>query len=127
MPLSRRPHTFKVRRTFLPISRSCWKSRSPGSINSDPREVLAHHGWSLLVSLHCYYARYPTQSFFSSWEYLTTLDYEWKVIRGHVPYRWTIWVRNNDDHLFHLSSCASGLIGSFGRFTPSRVWLLSSA
>ena len=27
------------------------------------------------------------------WEFFTTLDYEWKVIRGHSPYRWTIWVR----------------------------------
>ena len=28
-----------------------------------------------------------------SWEYLTTLEYEWGVIRGRRPYRWTIWVR----------------------------------
>ena len=28
-----------------------------------------------------------------SWEYLTTLEYEWDVIRGRRPYRWTIWVR----------------------------------
>ncbi|KAH9984375.1 hypothetical protein BJV77DRAFT_194090 [Russula vinacea] len=26
------------------------------------------------------------------WEFLSTLDYEWDVIRGHRPYRWTIWV-----------------------------------
>ncbi|KAH9958707.1 hypothetical protein BC827DRAFT_546546 [Russula dissimulans] len=26
------------------------------------------------------------------WEFLTTLDYEWSVIRGNRPYRWTIWV-----------------------------------
>ncbi|KAF8487390.1 hypothetical protein DFH94DRAFT_25267 [Russula ochroleuca] len=26
------------------------------------------------------------------WEFITTLDYEWDVIRGHHPYRWTIWV-----------------------------------
>jgi hypothetical protein len=25
------------------------------------------------------------------WEVLSTLDYEWDVIRGHRPYRWTIW------------------------------------
>ncbi|KAI0001532.1 hypothetical protein BJV74DRAFT_73961 [Russula compacta] len=24
------------------------------------------------------------------WEFFTTLDYEWSVIRGHRPYRWTI-------------------------------------
>jgi len=26
------------------------------------------------------------------WEFFTTLDYEWRVIRGHIPYRWTIWI-----------------------------------
>ncbi|KAF8494700.1 hypothetical protein F5888DRAFT_1716127 [Russula emetica] len=26
------------------------------------------------------------------WEFIITLDYEWRVIRGHLPYRWTIWV-----------------------------------
>ncbi|KAN0116416.1 hypothetical protein V8E52_006035 [Russula decolorans] len=26
------------------------------------------------------------------WEYFTTLDYEWRVIRGRLPYRWTIWI-----------------------------------
>ena len=29
----------------------------------------------------------------ASWEYFTTLEYEWSVLRGHRPYRWTIWVR----------------------------------
>ena len=29
----------------------------------------------------------------TSWEYFTTLDYEWSVIRGRRPYRRTIWVR----------------------------------
>ena len=28
-----------------------------------------------------------------SWEYVTTLEYEWKVFRGQIPYRRTIWVR----------------------------------
>ncbi|KAI0294361.1 hypothetical protein BC826DRAFT_341811 [Russula brevipes] len=26
------------------------------------------------------------------WEFFTTLDFEWDVIRGHRPYTWTIWV-----------------------------------
>jgi hypothetical protein len=34
----------------------------------------------------------PTQSLLS-WEFVTTLDFEWGVIRGNHPYRWTIWVR----------------------------------
>jgi len=28
-----------------------------------------------------------------SWEYVTTLEYEWNVFRGRIPYRHTIWVR----------------------------------
>jgi hypothetical protein len=28
-----------------------------------------------------------------SWEFFTTLDFEWSIIRGNRPYRWTIWVR----------------------------------
>jgi hypothetical protein len=28
----------------------------------------------------------------SSWEFVTTLDYEWSIIWGRRPYRWTIWV-----------------------------------
>jgi hypothetical protein len=30
--------------------------------------------------------------FASRWELVTTLDYEWDIIRGRRPYRWTIWV-----------------------------------
>jgi len=26
------------------------------------------------------------------WEFFATLDYEWSVIRGRRPYRWTIWI-----------------------------------
>ncbi|KAH9969980.1 hypothetical protein BGW80DRAFT_1562420 [Lactifluus volemus] len=26
------------------------------------------------------------------WEFFTTLDFEWSVIRGSRPYRWTIWI-----------------------------------
>jgi len=26
------------------------------------------------------------------WEFFTSLYYEWRVIRGHQPYRWTIWI-----------------------------------
>jgi hypothetical protein len=27
------------------------------------------------------------------WEFFVTLEYELSIIRGHRPYRWTIWVR----------------------------------
>jgi len=26
------------------------------------------------------------------WEFVTTLNYEWRTIRGRQPYRWTIWI-----------------------------------
>ncbi|KAH9967688.1 hypothetical protein BJV74DRAFT_799493 [Russula compacta] len=26
------------------------------------------------------------------WEFVTNLDYEWSIIRGHRPYGWTIWI-----------------------------------
>ena len=26
------------------------------------------------------------------WEFVSTLKYEWDVLRGNRPYRWTIWV-----------------------------------
>ena len=38
------------------------------------------------------YVTTQSQPSASSWEYLTTLGYEWDVIRGHRPYRWTILV-----------------------------------
>ena len=37
-----------------------------------------------------------------SWEFVTTLEYEWEVIQGRLPYQRTIWVRNN--MLFRLGS-----------------------
>jgi len=36
-----------------------------------------------------------TQFLTPSWEFMITLDYEWNVIRGRRPYRWTIWVCNH--------------------------------
>jgi len=36
------------------------------------------------------------------WEYFTTLDYEWRVIQRRLPYRWTIWIRN--DRTLHIGS-----------------------
>ena len=79
-------------------------------------ETVACCGWTVLVSL-------PRQVLdpqnisnnnnpvlISSWEFLTTLDYEWSVIRGHRPFRWTIWVRINV--LFPL-----GFVAQSGRWT----------
>jgi hypothetical protein len=30
-----------------------------------------------------------------SWDFVTSLYYEWDVIRGRQTYRWTIWVRDD--------------------------------
>ena len=50
-------------------------------------------------SSHDWHSAAPTchiTLFFTlSWEIVTTLDYEWNVIRGRRPYRWTIWVCNH--------------------------------
>ena len=52
-----------------------------------------------------------------SWEFFTTLDYEWMVFRGHIRYRWTIWVR--DDHQFAVISSYT-----YDRFVFSILGLL---
>ena len=33
--------------------------------------------------------------FIFSWEFVTTLDYEWSAFRRHRPFRWTMWVGSN--------------------------------
>ena len=63
------------------------------SFYRDNVEDLACRGRSLLV---CVLIAYPRLiiiwCFIFSWEFFTTLDYEWSVIRGRREYRWTIWV-----------------------------------
>ena len=59
-----------------------------------------------------------------SWEFLITLDYEWSVIRGHRPYRWTIWV-GHYLFWFHDTSPDAGRqthFRLFDRFTSFPVW-----
>jgi hypothetical protein len=63
-------------------------------LNSCSPELLAHNKWDLYVrvlscvdlSLSC------TSIRTSSWEYVTTLDFELDIIWGRRSYRWTIWV-----------------------------------
>ncbi|KAH9988671.1 hypothetical protein BJV77DRAFT_728589 [Russula vinacea] len=51
------------------------------------------------------------------WEFITTLDYEWRVFRGHLPYRWTIWV-----YSLARVSCLVGLIFNLvGMDTTTRL------
>ena len=59
-------------------------------------EVLAYRVWHLHVSplvlvITTYSCHFPIRS----WEFLTTLDFEWSIIRGLRRYRWTIWVRDD--------------------------------
>ena len=66
------------------------------STDSDRHETLAHRIWYLHVSLLVlvtitYSSHFPNRS----WEFVTTLDFEWNVIRRHQRYRWTIWVRDD--------------------------------
>ena len=58
-----------------------------------------------------------TQTSTRSWEFFTTLDYEWNVCRGRLPYRWTIWVGefflDSFAFLLHIEPRSFGLRCSF--------------
>ena len=66
--------------------------------NSGARESLARCGWYIHVSLPvlpCWPLLDCTQPWIrnpTSWEFLSTLDFEWDFIRRKRPYRRTIWV-----------------------------------
>ena len=62
-------------------------------------EALARRVWSFLVSVHPLTACIAPQ-LSCRWEFFTTLDYEWRVFRGHLPYRWTIWVSDQSRFYF---------------------------
>jgi hypothetical protein len=49
-----------------------------------------------------------------SWEYVTSLYYEWNVIRGYQRYRWTIWVRDDHDRGPHFEYPWSESVPSIG-------------
>ena len=82
---------------FLSDLRSSEPDLPIGLFNSGGCEVLARNRWHIYVSLPFFaaltYALYLITQSAARWEFFTTLDYEWDVIRGHRPYRWTIWVR----------------------------------
>jgi len=51
------------------------------------------------------------------WEFISTLDYEWKVFRGHLPYRWTIWI-----YFLARVACLLGVIlNTFGLDTTGHI------
>ena len=63
---------------------------------SCPNKILARCRWSIHVGLggtSFPYKMSLTLGCHFSWEFVTTLYFEWSIIRGH-RYRWTIWVCN---------------------------------
>ncbi len=105
-------HIFQV---YLHTSGYLWMVSSCG---------LSSHWHSAAPTCHI------TLFFTLSWEIVTTLDYEWNVIRGRRPYRWTIWVCN----LFPFSvfsvtfqcetDCSRGSSSTLlPVWPPSRLWL----
>jgi hypothetical protein len=83
---------------------------------------LARSGWYLYVSPSLFFRDYAVRTVLSRWEFVTTLDYEWRVFRGQLPRRWTIYVR--DDRLLNLGfrpQGSLGLIYLFNRSTPSHA------
>ena len=76
-------------------------------------------------SSHWHSAAPMSQFLIPSWEFVITLDYEWNIIRGRRPYRWTIWVRNHSP----LSVCPASATfqcetdcSRESSFTPCLVW-----
>ena len=65
------------------------------SFPSDTQGPLARRKWLVYVGLPRFSglrASSHLKHCFFSWEFFTTLDYEWSIIRGRRTYRWTIWV-----------------------------------
>ena len=60
---------------------------------------------------------------FSSWEFFTTLDYEWSFIQRRRPYLWTIWVRSQEAFLLGFVAQPRNLTlaRKCCRFIPSRA------
>jgi len=54
-------------------------------VNFRDPNVILKDGWALVKLCHAIDSLYL-------WEFFTSLDYEWSVIRGRRPYRWTIWL-----------------------------------
>lgn len=73
------------------------------SFHSGTREAQGYNTWRIHVGCLIRLSR-STPSimslFISSWEFVTTLDYEWSVFRGHRQYLWTIWVSSSRDVSF---------------------------
>ncbi|KAF8496133.1 hypothetical protein F5888DRAFT_411037 [Russula emetica] len=51
------------------------------------------------------------------WEFMITLDYEWSVIRGRRPYRWTIWIYS----LIRVATLATVALNIFSLDATTRI------
>jgi len=70
--------------------------------------VISREVFSVVKLWHTVYGLYI-------WEFFTTLDYEWSIIRRHRPYRWTIWLYS----LTRVATLVSAIIVMIG-FDSSR-------
>ncbi|KAN0118712.1 hypothetical protein V8E52_004823 [Russula decolorans] len=61
------------------------------------------------------------------WEFFTTLDYEWRVIRGRLPYRYSIWIYSltRVACLLGVIVCSAGLDTSTS--INCQLWISSTA
>ncbi|KAI9455300.1 hypothetical protein F5148DRAFT_396867 [Russula earlei] len=90
------------------LSHTALSSTSAGMVSFNDPTVIANEFLALLKLWHVAYGLYI-------WEFLNTLDYEWSVIRGRRPYRWTIWLYS----LTRLATLAA-VISSIITFDDSR-------
>jgi len=74
--------------------------------NSPEPAAITQGEWTQVKLWHTVYGLFL-------WEFFTTLDYEWKVFRGHIPYRWTIWI--------YSTTRLAGLVGAILCFTGMDV------
>ncbi|KAI0287043.1 hypothetical protein BC826DRAFT_1108743 [Russula brevipes] len=57
------------------------------------------------------------------WEFATTLDYEWSIISGRRPYRWTIWIYSLT-RLATLTTVINVIVFSNTKVAPHRCQAL---
>ena len=110
MPVPLIPQTPAIPVRTQSSAASLWSLEIPltersALVGSSTFKIMAHHGWyfpvsllALLPHLEFHITKSPP-TLTGSWEFITTMSYEWSLIRGNRPYRWTIWV--SDDQLLH--------------------------
>ncbi|KAH9974583.1 hypothetical protein BGW80DRAFT_1559611 [Lactifluus volemus] len=85
---------------------------------------------NVIVQEMCEYARAALVKLWHAfdgiflWEFFTTLDFEWSVIRGNRPYRWTIWLYSLT-RIATLMAVILDIVG-FDVYTPinCQLWII---